>query len=467
LSRAKSNPSSASVPLPALTPLELRSATGLAMIFSMRMLGLFMILPVFALYAHDLAGSTPMLVGLAIGAYGLTQALLQIPFGLLSDRIGRKPVIFAGLIIFAIGSAVAASADSIHAVIAGRALQGSGAIAAAITALAADLTRESVRTRSMAAIGISVALSFAAALVLGPVLGELIGVNGIFWLTAGFALVGMLVLATIVPTPDHSTIHRDTETVLGQLSSVLVNTTLLRLDVGIFLLHLTMVSLFVVLPLSLQAAGLPVAAHWKIYLPVVLLAIVLMVPFIIAAERAGQVRPVLIGAAVALSAAMFGFAALDHSVWITLLLLTVMFTVFNLLEAVLPSLVSKAAAAGDKGTAMGVFSSSQFIGAFLGGLLGGLAHEQFGPQAVYLLAGCSGLVWLGVVSTLRPPDNLSSHVLPLGVLLAEQAPALRAQLLAIPGVEEAVIVIDEGVAYLKVDNGTLDWARLESISVGS
>jgi MFS family permease len=192
-----------------------------------------------------------------------------------------------------------------------------------------------------------------------------------------------------------------------------------------------------------------------------------MVPFILLAERAGKVRPVLIGAALALSAAMFGFAAFDGSVWMAVLLLTVMFTVFNLLEAVLPSLVSKAASAGAKGTAMGVFSSSQFIGAFLGGLLGGIAHEQFGPEAVYLLAGCSALVWLAVVTTLRPPENLSRHVLPIGSLPAASALSLREQLLAVPGVEEAVIAIDEGVAYLKVDNGKLDWARLNALGAAS
>ena len=453
--------------IPSLSPVERRAAVGLASIFAMRMLGLFMILPIFALYAHDLAGSTPMLVGLAIGAYGLTQALLQIPFGLLSDRIGRKPVIYGGLVLFAVGSVVAANADSIYAVIIGRALQGSGAIAAAITALAADLTRESVRTRAMAAIGISVALSFAAALVLGPVLGEYIGVSGIFWLTAGFALIGMLVLAVAVPMPDRSSVHRESQPVLGQLSGVLANSTLLRLDLGIFLLHLTMVSLFVVLPLSLETAGLPAAAHWKVYLPVVLLAIVLMVPLVIVAERAGRVRAVLIGAALALAAAMFGFAFFDGSVAVAVLLLTVMFTVFNLLEAVLPSLVSKAAHAGAKGTAMGVFSSSQFIGAFLGGLLGGIAHERFGPQAVYLLGASAALVWLGVVATLRPPSNLTSHVLPVGVLPAEQEANLRAQLLAVPGVEEVVVAIDEGVAYLKVDNGRLDWARLKAAAGGA
>jgi predicted MFS family arabinose efflux permease len=447
--------------------LEKRAAGGLAAIFSMRMLGLFMILPVFALYAEHLDGATPLLIGLAIGAYGLTQALLQIPFGLLSDRIGRKPVILGGLTLFAIGSIVAAGADSIHGVIVGRALQGSGAIAAATIALAADLTRETVRTRAMAAIGISVALSFALALVLGPVLGETIGVGGIFWLTAGFALLGMALLAWVVPTPERSSVHRDAQPVLGQLGSVVRDGVLLRLDAGIFLLHLTMVSLFVVLPLSLAEAGIPPARHWQIYLPVVLLAIGLMVPFIILAERAGRVRGVLIGSAVALGVALLGFGLLPTSLWSALVLLTVMFTVFNLLEAVLPSLVSKAAHAGAKGTAMGVFSSAQFVGAFLGGLLGGLAHEQFGAEAVYFVGAGAALVWLLVAARLRPPSALKPHLLPLGDLSPRALVDIEARLLSVPGVEEAAVAPEEGVAHLKVDSARVDWARLEAALSGA
>ncbi|WP_295542367.1 MFS transporter [uncultured Thiohalocapsa sp.] len=450
--------------LPPLNALERRAAGGLAAIFALRMLGLFMILPVFALYAHDLTGATPLLVGLAIGAYGLTQALLQIPFGLLSDHIGRKPVIYAGLILFALGSVIAALADSIHWVIVGRALQGSGAVAAAVIALSADLTRETVRTRAMAAIGISVALSFAAALVLGPVMGELIGVSGIFWLTAVFALLGMVLLARVVPSPARSATHRDAEPVLDQLGGVVADRTLLRLDGGIFLLHLTMVSLFVVLPLSLADAGLAAAQHWQMYLPVVLAAIVLMVPFIVVAERAGRVRAVLVGSAAALAVALLGFAVAPASLWLLAGLLTVMFTVFNLLEAVLPSLVSKAAGAGAKGTAMGVFASAQFTGAFLGGLLGGLAHERFGPEAVYLVGAGAALVWLTVAWTLRPPGQLVTHLLPLGELPATALPNLRERLLAVPGVEEAVIAVDEGVAHLKVDNRRIDWARLSAVA---
>ena len=461
------SPAPGHVEIPPLSALERRAAAGLAGIFALRMLGLFMVLPVFALYAHDLSGATPFLVGLAIGAYGLTQALLQIPFGLLSDRIGRKPVIYAGLVLFAVGSVVAAVSDSIQWVIIGRALQGSGAVAAAVIALTADLTRESVRTRAMAAIGISVALSFAAALVLGPVVGELIGVSGIFWLTGGFALFGMWLLAKVVPTPERSATHRDAQPVLDQLGGVLADRTLLRLDAGIFLLHLTMVSLFVVLPLPLADAGVPPAGHWQVYLPVVLAAIVLMVPFIIIAERAGHVRPVLMGSAAALALALVGFALVPAEVWVLIVLLTVMFTVFNLLEAVLPSLVSKAAGAGAKGTAMGVFASSQFIGAFLGWLLGGLAHERFGADAVYLVGAAAALTWLAVATTLRPPGQLTTHLLPVGELPEAALAGLRERLLAVPGVEDAVIARDEGVAHLKVDNGRVDWARLSAALAGA
>ncbi|MBK1719309.1 MFS transporter [Thiocystis violacea] len=446
---------------------ERRAAAGLAAIFSTRMLGLFMVLPVLAIHAHDLPGATPILVGLAIGAYGLTQALFQIPLGLLSDRIGRKPVIYGGLALFLLGSLVAAMADSIQWIILGRVLQGSGAIAAAIIALTADLTRDEVRTKGMAAIGISVALSFAAALVAGPPLTAWIGISGIFWLTALLAIGGMLVLAFVVPDPEHSTMHRDSQPVLEQLAGVVRNPTLVRLDLAIFMLHLTMVSLFVVLPLSLRDAGLPLADHWIIYLPAVLLAILAMVPFIVLAEQRGQARPVLLGSVSVLAFSMLGFFLFNQSLWVVGVLLVVVFTIFNLLEAVLPSLVSKAARAGAKGTAMGVFSSSQFVGAFLGGLLGGIAHETFGADAVYLVGALTSLIWIGLMMTLSIPENLTRHVLALGATPASDALGLEQRLLEVPGVKEVVIALDEGVAYLKVDSRQLDWARLRAFSSAS
>jgi len=290
-----------------MNPQESRAAFSLAGIYALRMLGLFLILPVFALYAERLDGVTPMLVGLAIGAYGLTQALLQIPFGMLSDRIGRKPVILGGLLIFAIGSVVAAMADSIWGVILGRALQGSGAIAAAVMALAADLSREQHRTKVMAAIGMSIGADFTLALILGPVLNSLIGVQWIFWLTAVLALGGIGITLFLVPTPETSRVHGDAEAVPAQFGRVLSNVNLLRLDLGIFVLHLIITSIFLAVPLVLRdMIGMESSSHWIIYLPVLLLSILFMVPFIVVAEKRNKMKPVFLGAVLALAIAQLG-----------------------------------------------------------------------------------------------------------------------------------------------------------------
>ena len=334
------------------------------------MLGLFLILPVFALYADHLQGHTPTLIGVAIGAYGLTQAFLQIPFGMLSDRIGRKRVITAGLLIFAAGSVVAAMAHTMWGVILGRALQGAGAIAAAVMALAADLTREEQRTKAMAVIGMTIGLSFAVAIVTAPTLNHLIGVPGIFWLVAGLAVLGVVVLHTRVPTPAHSTVHRDAEAVPGQLRGVLAHPGLLRLDFGIMSLHIILTANWVVLPVALRAQ-LPTAHHWWVYLPVMVLSVAAMVPFIILAERKRRMKQVFLGAVVALGLAELGLSQGFHTLGGIAVALFVFFTAFNLLEATLPSLISRVAPPAAKGTAMGVYSTSQFFGAFLGGSLGG------------------------------------------------------------------------------------------------
>ncbi len=384
-----------------MNPLERRSAYGLAGIYGFRMLGLFLILPVFALYAEDLDYATPVLVGLAIGIYGLTQAVLQIPFGLLSDRIGRKPVIVGGLLLFALGSVIAAAADDIWLIIIGRAIQGSGAIAAAIMALLADLTRESQRTKAMALVGITIGMSFSVALILGPLLHHWIGMSGIFWLTAGLAVLGILILLLMVPTPAHSSVHGDAEPVPGMFRRVLANRDLLRLDLGIFTLHLVLTSLFLSIPLALRDVGLPVQQHSYLYLPVMLISMMVMVPFIIMAEKRGRMKVVFMGGIGLLLLAQLGFYFTLQSFWGLAIFMLLFFIAFNVLEATLPSLVSKTSPAAAKGTAMGVYTTSQFAGAFCGGLLGGWIHTAFGLSAIYLMGALACLIWLLIAAGMQ------------------------------------------------------------------
>jgi MFS family permease len=440
---------------------ELRAALSLSGVYALRMLGLFMILPVFALYATHLEGVTPALTGLAIGVYGVTQAMLQIPAGLLSDRVGRKPVIIGGLLVFALGSVVAAQAESIHMVILGRALQGSGAIAAAIMALAADLTREEHRIKTMALIGMSIGISFAVALIMGPVLDRWVGVPGIFWITAALALGGIAVVAFVVPHPVEIRIHREAEAIPAQFGRVLRQAELLRLDFGILMLHAILTASFVVLPLVLRdEAGLVAAEHWKVYLPVLVCSVLAMLPLIIQAERKGRIKPVFLFAITLLVAAELGLFLLPVSVVSVVALLFVFFTAFNLLEATLPSLISRVAPVDCRGTAMGVYSSSQFFGAFLGGTLGGMLHGRFGLHAVFIVAAGGALVWLLLALSMTPPAKLSSYIYRLEAGFDGDTSALSRRLAGMAGVAEAVVVPEEGVAYLKVDRQVFDAASL-------
>jgi len=450
-----------------MSPLESRAAFSLAGIFSLRMLGLFLILPVFALYAEHLAEVTPVLVGVAIGVYGLTQAILQIPFGMLSDRIGRKPVIIGGLILFAIGSVVAAMADNIWGVVLGRAIQGSGAIAAAVMALAADLTREQNRMKVMAVIGMSIGLAFAVSLILGPVLNVWIGVPGIFWLTALLALSGVGITLFLVPDPRESHFHRDTEPVPGQFGRVLSDPNLLRLDLGIMLLHMGLTAVFLALPLALRdQAGLASSDHWMVYLPVLLLAIGLMVPFVVIAENRRKMKPVFLGSIAALILAQIGFYLFIDSLWGIGVALLIYFTAFNVLEATLPSLIAKVAPAENKGTAMGVYSTSQFSGAFIGGLVGGWMHAHHGIEGVFLFVALIMLLWLVAAWGMAQPRYLHTHLLHVGQMDDDRAGELQQSLLAVTGVADAFVVGEEGVAYLKIDPEQTDLTALDAFSTG-
>ncbi|MES9971182.1 MAG: MFS transporter [Candidatus Thiodiazotropha sp.] len=447
-----------------LNATERRAAYSLSGLFGLRMLGLFLILPVFALYAEGLPEVTPLLIGLAIGAYGLTQALFQIPFGMLSDRVGRKPVLIGGLLIFALGSVVAASAETIYGIILGRILQGSGAIAAVIMALAADLSRERLRLRIMAFIGISIGVAFAAAMVLGPVINGWIGVPGIFWLTAVLALAGVLVVIFIVPTPQESHHHRDAEADLGEIGKVIREPELLRLDFGILTLHMSLTAMFLAFPLALQQHVDAAYHHW-VYLPVMLLSMAAMVPFVIIAEGRRRMRPIFIGAVMALAMASLVLFRFDTNLTGLLVGLFVFFTAFNLLEATLPSLVAKVAPGERKGTAMGVYSSSQFLGAFIGGALGGWFHTHYGIEGTFLFCAGMAVVWLLVAWGMSDPNYLSNYLLRVGRLDEAQMEYLTLELRSLEGVAEVVILPEDEIAYLKVDLKQLDREALDGYAV--
>ena len=446
-----------------MTATELRAGVTLAFVFFLRMLALFLVLPVLSIYATEFPDATPTLVGLALGIYGLSQALLQIPFGMLSDRWDRKPVIVLGLVIFVCGSVIAGYASSIYVIIAGRALQGAGAIAAAVMALAADLTSEEQRTKAMAVIGMSVGVAFSLAFVIGPPLSSVIGVNGLFFFSALLACVAIGILVTLVPHSETHRVHVDTELVTTQLLRVLKNRDLLRLNIGIFILHLVLMSNFVVIPLILRhQAGIPTAQHWHIYLPVLLISVLIMLPFMILGERRHCVKTILAGAVLLLMGSQFGLSLWHDTTGQLVLMMLVLFTTFNYMEATLPSLVSKTASASSKGTALGVFSTSQFLGIFVGGLAGGTLHGSFGTGSVFLFSGIMAAGWLLITLAMPEPDSSISHMIKLGVINQEQAGQLVERLSSIAGVNEAVVIAEDGIAWLKVDKNILDHEALNA-----
>jgi predicted MFS family arabinose efflux permease len=438
-----------------MLPTERRAATSLAAIFALRMLGMFLILPVFALYAETLT-SDHALIGLTLGAYGLTQALLMIPFGMASDRFGRKPVIALGLAIFALGSFQAALATDIYGILIGRALQGAGAVSAAVTALLADLTREEKRTQAMALIGSSIGLVFAFSLATGPLFYRWIGVPGIFAMTGVLALLAILVVRFVTPNPGHTAFHSDAETRSDRLAGVLKNRELLRLNWGIFALHAAQMSMFVVIPFALTQSGdLPGDQHWQVYLPVVLVSFVLMVPGIIVAEKRGQMKPVFVGAiALMLGAQLLMSISLAHF-WGIVAALLLYFIAFNLLEASLPSLVSKIAPPDAKGTAMGVYNTAQALGLFFGGAMGGWLSSRFGASAAFMFAAALMLLWLALAARMTPPPRVKTQMFHIGAIDAAKAKHLATQLTVFSGVEAVTVLAEEGSVLLKVSQ--LGW----------
>ncbi len=395
------------------------STLSLALLSSFRMFGLFMVLPVLSLYmspevtGKSLEGATPLLIGLAIGGYGLTQALMQIPFGSLSDRFGRKKLITVGYCLFILGSLIAAMSDSIYGIIAGRVLQGGGAVAACIMALLGDLTSEQTRTRSMAMVGASIGVSFAISIVLGPIVDAYWGISGVFWLTALLGVIGLVILWRLVPNPPTSMYSLETLSTRQGLAKSYFNPELQRVYWGVLILHALLTALFIFLPANIiKAFDIEASMTGWVYLPVVVLGFVLAVPFILVAEVKRQMKWMMVMAVALMLLVTLSLLTSIETGYAMAILLLVFFTAFNLMEATLPSLVAKLASAGTRGSAMGLFSSHQFLGAFIGGWLGGMALEWKGED--FLLMACAGLlgVWLLLVSTMKAPKFLKGVSLP-------------------------------------------------------
>lgn len=386
-----------------LLPLEKRAIWSLALIYMVRMLGLFIILPVFSLFADGYSHSTPFLIGLAIGIYGLLQALLQVPFGMASDRFGRKPMITFGLLLLIAGSAIAAMADSIYWVIAGRALQGAGAIAAVLMALAADLTRDSQRTKIMALLGVSIGFSFIVSLILGPVLITHYSIAALFWFSGACAICALVIVHTVVPTPQAEDVIKTKDQLsMAAVKQLVREPQLLRLDFSVFVLHLLITAMFVALPLSLREAGLVETRHWQVYLGAMVASIAVTVPLLILAERKAMRQVVLFAvAAMIVCQLMFGLA--ESNLVYLIVSIAVFFCFLNTLESLLPSLVSRRAPANVKGSAMGIYSSSQFLGAFFGGAGGGWLYGEFGHAGLFFALAALCVVWLLAVVGFEAP----------------------------------------------------------------
>ncbi|NHC03017.1 MFS transporter [Acinetobacter sp. 187] len=444
-----------------MNALERRSTFALSSIFALRMLGLFMIVPVFSVAGQSYQYATPALIGLAVGVYGLTQAILQIPFSLIADRFSRKPLIILGLLLFALGGAVAAMSETIYGVIIGRAIAGGGAVSAVVMALLADVTREENRTKAMATMGMSIGVSFMVAFSLGPWLTTLVGISGLFWVTTIMGLLAILMLFMVPSTTRH---HKNFQQgYFNQLKQVLKMKDLNRLHVSVFALHLLLTAMFIYVPSQLiEFADIPLSKHGLIYLPLLVVSLFFAFPSIILAEKYRKMRGIFLtaigGIIAGLAVMIFGF----ESKYILLLGLGLFFIAFNVMEALLPSWLSKAAPIQSKATAMGVNASGQFLGAFCGGILGGQLNMLGNTTLGWSILTGIALIWLLISFGLSQPRYLSSLVFSLPE--AKQTDEWTSQLLAIRGIEEVVVMPEQQVAYVKVDKQQIDEAARHDLT---
>jgi MFS family permease len=449
-----------------MTAGELRAGASLAGVYGLRMLGLFFILPVFAVHAPTLRGGGDLtLVGIAIGGYGLTQGLLQIPFGMASDRWGRKPLIYAGLVVFAAGSFLGIGAGDIWTAIAARVLQGAGAINSVAMALAADLTREQHRTKVMAMIGATIGLMFAVSLVGAPLLYEALGMGAVFGLTGVLSLAAIAVVRYFVPDPAAAAPRARQA---GHAGGRVIDAELVRLNFGIFVLHVVLYAMFVVVPPMLVRAGWPLAEHWKIYLPVLAVSFVLMVPAILYADRRNRPKPVLLGAVALLGVTLAVLAAGQSGAAALSALMLGFFVAFNILEAMLPALVSRTAPGHRRGFAIGVYNTTQTLGVFFGGLIGGALAEHVGAAGVFVTGAVLCGFWLVVASGMRGPrravNDLSS--LTFSIASGVDLDRLGEALTRVQGVREAEVLGAQRIARLKVVPGEWDEGRVRKLVSG-
>ncbi|AOA59487.1 MFS transporter [Acinetobacter larvae] len=444
-----------------MNALERRSTAALSSIFALRMLGLFMIIPVFSIAGQSYQHATPVLIGLAVGIYGLSQAILQIPFSLWADRYNRKSLIIIGLLLFSLGGAIAALSESIYGVIIGRAIAGAGAVSAVVMALLSDVTREQQRTKAMAMMGMSIGLSFVVAFSLGPWLSAKVGISGLFWVTTIMGLVAILMLLMVPKTTRH---HRNfNQDYLKQLAEVLKMGDLNRLHVSVFMLHLLLTAMFIYIPSQLiQYAGIPLAHHGWIYLPLLVISLFFAFPSIILAEKYRKMRGIFLTAIAAIIAGLVVLIFGNQSKYVLIFGMGLFFIAFNVMEALLPSWLSKVAPIQSKATAMGVNASGQFLGAFLGGTLGGQLIMLNNTAIGWSVLAAIAIIWLLICFGLAQPRYLSSIVLDLPEQQATDQWA--SQLLKIHGIEEVVIMAEQNVAYVKVDKREIDATARQALT---
>lgn len=430
----------------------------LASIFATRMLGMFLILPVLSIATSDLSFSTPVLAGMALGIYGLFQSLLQIPFGLLSDRYGRKPIMTLGLILFLLGSVIAALSQTIYGLIVGRALQGMGAIGSTTLAYIADLTPEDKRSQAMAIVGLHIAASFGLAILLSPIIYDSSGLAGIFWITTAMAAICLLILHTSIPKPNKEFFHRDTSVMIPQLKSMLKKTELLSYYLGIFILHSLLSACFLVVPSLIQ--NLNENSTLTIYAPALLGSIPIMLLGAYLGEKKRIIKGLLITSILTL---LISFTILSHAANSGLALsmaLLLFFSAFGLGESFLPSLVSKTSPANTKGTAMGIFSSAQFLGAFAGAYFGGILLSETSTETLFLCMTGLCLIWATITIKMPSPLYLSTLLARVNINTALECAQLKQHLLSTKGIYEADIMSDDGIAYLKFDSRIVNREQL-------